>query len=113
MRVVGTKILEFALEGSVVLLLSSPIDCISMNVVCHKELLNTWPIRALSHRWVCMGMERPRANSAPMPLGYQELWKGTIKVIRDEWGDSILLAVGDDKKVLGSSGIPIIAPARS
>ena len=112
-RVVGTKVLEFALEGSIVLLLSSPIDRISMNIVRHKELLNTWPIRASSNGWVCAGMERPRVNGASTPLGRQELWKGTVEIVRDEWGDSVLLAIGDNKKVSGSRSIPVVAPARS
>ena len=112
-RLVGAKVLEFAQEGSVVLLSSSPVDCISMNFICHKELLDTWPIRASSHGWVCMGMERPRMNGASMPLGRQKLQKGAVKVIGDERGDGVLLAIGDNKKVASSSGIPVIMPSGS
>ena len=110
---VGTKVLEFALEGSVVLLSSSPIDCISMNIIRHKELLDTWPIRASSHGWVCVGMERPRVNGAPTSLGHQELWKGTVEVIRDKWGNSVLLTIRDDKEMAGAHSIPVIAPPRA
>ena len=82
--VVSAKVLEFTLKGSVVLLSSSPIDHISMNLVCSEELLDTWPIRASSHGWVHTGMERPRVNSASTSLGGQKLWKGTIEVIQDK-----------------------------
>ena len=39
---VGVKILDFSLKGSIVFLSSSPVDCICMNSVCNKELFYTW-----------------------------------------------------------------------
>ena len=112
-RVVGEKVLYFALKGSVVLLSSRPVDRICMNFICDKELFDTWPIRASSHGWVCASMKRPRVNGAPTPLGCQELWKGTVEVVGNERGDGVLLAIGNDEKVAGSHGIPVVAPTRA
>ena len=111
--IVGVKILKFTLKGSVVLLLSCPVNCISMNSVCNEELFNTRPIRASSHRWVSAGLERPRVNGTPAPLGGQKLRKGAVEIIGDEWGNSFLLAVRNDEEVAGPGGIPVVAPTRA
>ena len=42
MGMVGAEVLDFALKGSVVLLSSSPVDCIFMNSSYNKELFCTW-----------------------------------------------------------------------
>ena len=110
---VGAEVLHFALKGGIILLSSSPVDCICVILFFSKEPLNTWPIRASSYRWVCTGMKRPRVNRAPMSLGRQELWKGAVEVVGDKRGNGILLTIRDDKEVASSSGIPVIAPSRS
>ena len=111
--VVSPKVLKFSSKGSIVLLSSSPVDRICMNSVFNKELFNTRPIRASSHGWVCMGMERPRMNGAAASLGCQEFRKGTVEVIGDEGGDGVLLAIGNDKEMASSGGVPVIAPSGS
>lgn len=52
-------------------------------------------------------------NGISMSLCGQELRKGTIKIIQDEGGDSVLLSIGDDEEVTSSGGIPVVAPSRS
>ena len=52
-------------------------------------------------------------NGAALSLGHQELWKRTVKIIQDKWGNGILLAIRDDEEVAGAHGIPVIVPART
>ena len=110
-RIVSAKVLHFALEGSVDFLLSSPVDRICMNSVLNEELLDTWSIRASSHRWVCTGMERARVNGAAQSSCCQEFRKGGIEVVRNEGGNDILFSVGDDEKVSSAGGVPVVAPS--
>ena len=43
-------------------------------------------------------------NGTSMPLGRQELWKGTVKMVRDEWSNGVLLAVVETYCLNESSG---------
>jgi len=59
------------------------------------------------------GVKGARMDSATASIGSEQFRKGCVKVIRNEWGNDILVAVWNDKEVTRTNGIEIVLPTRA
>ena len=57
------------------------------------------------------GMKGTRVDGAATSVSGEEFRKGRVKVVGDEWGDDILIAVGNDKEMARTNGVKVILPA--
>ena len=59
------------------------------------------------------GVKGTGVNGATMTIGGKKFWKCGIKVVGNEGGDDIFIAIRDDKEVTGASGCEIVLPTRT
>ena len=58
-------------------------------------------------------MERARIDCTSMAICSKELGKGGMKIVGDERGNDILIAIRNDKEVAGTCGRKVVLPART
>ena len=58
-----------------------------------------------------MSMKGARVDGTTASIGGKEFGKGGVEVIGNEGGDDVLVAIRNDKKVVGANGIEIVFPS--
>ena len=57
------------------------------------------------------GVKGTRVDGATVSVGGEEFRKSGVKVIRDEGRDYVLVAIGNDKEVMRTSGVEVVLPS--
>ena len=59
------------------------------------------------------GMEGMGVDGAAMAISGKKFWECGVKVIGNEGGNNVLIAVRNDKEMAGASGCEVVLPARA
>ena len=108
--VVGAEVLDFSHKGGVVFFGQCPIYKVSVLSPLLKEQF----VFGGNGRVVVpygSGMERTGMDGATTTVSGKEFWECGVEVVRDEGGNNILIAVGNDKEVTGACGCKVVLPA--
>ena len=60
-----------------------------------------------------MSVKRARVDGATASVSGQEFGEGRVKVIGNEGGNDVLIAIRDDKKVTCTNGVEVVLPSRA
>jgi len=110
--VVGAEVLDFSQEGGIVLFGQGPIYKVSILSAFLKEQL----VFGGNGGMVVpngSGMEGTGMDSAATTIGGKKFWECGIKVVGNERGNNVLIAIGNDKEMTGASGCEIVLPTRA
>jgi len=108
--VVGTEILDFALQSGIVLGLQGPIYQVSeLCSLSQKEFVFGGDGHVVLSDGT--GMERTRVDCTAMSIRGEELREGCVSVVGNKGGDDILIAVRNDKEVTHTDGVEVVLPA--
>jgi len=56
------------------------------------------------------GVKGARVDSTVTSISGEKLGKGHVEVVRNEGGDYVLIAIGDNKEVTHTNGVEVVLP---
>jgi len=110
--VVGPEVLNFSLQGGIVLYLQGPVYQVGkLHAFCEQQFIFRGDGSMVVPNWV--SMEGTRVDHTATAVSSKKFGKGSMEIVGDEGGDDVLFAIWDDKKVTSAGSIKVVLPPRT